>query len=190
MTMVRGFFALMVVICCGGLNVSIAQDIDGVIEHPMVKRYPGQEIRWQHIENYMPYHVPVGPVTGYRSIDDWIETQGRVTRTFYRLEGKERTYSEVYKNYLDALTAEGFEILGQGMFADRKGREVGTNQWMQVAFIKNPTQKPGEVTTLFAGTSSSGGAGAIVARKERAGGEAYVLVFVEQHSEDYVGTLI
>lgn len=41
-----------------------AQDIDGVIEHPMIKRYPGQVIAWQHIENYQPYQVPVGPVGG------------------------------------------------------------------------------------------------------------------------------
>ena len=102
-------------------TLTLAQDIDGVIEHPMVKRYPGQVIAWQHIENYQPYKVATGPVTGYRKIADWIETEGRVTRTFYKLEGEERSYSEVYKNYLDALKQEGFEILGEGFSADRRG---------------------------------------------------------------------
>ena len=44
--------------------IALAQDIDGAIEHPMIERYPGQVIAWQHIENYQPFKVPVGPVTG------------------------------------------------------------------------------------------------------------------------------
>lgn len=167
-----------------------AADIDGVIEHPLVSRYPGQEIRWQVIENYMPYRVPVGPVTGYRKIDDWIDTEGRVTRTFYRYQGTERTYSEIYKNYLDALQAEDFEILGSGFFADRKGSAIGSSNWIQVLYQNNPTNKPGEVGTIYAGTSSSGGAGSIVARKERAAGLVYAVITVEQHSADYVGSLV
>ena len=91
---------------------ALAQDIDGAVEHPMIERYPGQVIAWQHIENYQPFKVPTGPVTGYRAIDDVIETEGRLTRTFYKYEGTDRTWSEVYKNYLDALEAEGFDILG------------------------------------------------------------------------------
>jgi OOP family OmpA-OmpF porin len=170
--------------------IAAAQDIEGVVEHPMIERYPGQVIAWQHIENYQPYKVAVGPVTGYRQIGDWIETEGRVTRTFYKYEGEDRSYSEVYKNYLDALNAEGFEILGEGMSADRKGAAVGSRQWMEVTFRENPATKPGAVGTMFSGTSSSGGAGAIVASKERAAGTAYVVIYVEQHSKNYVGTLI
>ena len=167
-----------------------AQDIDGIAEHPMIKRYPGQVIAWQHIENYQPYKVAVGPVTGYRTITDWIDTEGRVTRTFYKYEGDERTYSEVYKNYLDGLRGEGFEILGEGIYADRKGTAIGSRQWMEVTFQTNPATKPGAVGTMFSGTSSSGGAGAVVAKKERAAGTAYVVVYVEQHSKNYIGTLI
>ncbi len=167
-----------------------AQDIDGVIEHPMIERYPGQVIAWQHIENYQPYKVATGPVAGYRTIKDWIETEGRVTRTFYKYEGEDRTFSEIYKNYLDALNAENFDILGEGLSADRKGVAIGSRQWMEVTFATNPATKPGAVGTMFSGTSSSGGAGAIVARKERAAGTAYVVIYVEQHSKNYVGALI
>jgi len=171
-------------------SVALSQDIDGAAEHPMIKRYPGQVIAWQHIENYQPYNVAVGPVTGYRTIADWIETEGRVTRTFYKYQGEDRSYAEVYRNYLDALQAENFEILGEGLSADRKGSAFGSRQWMEVTFQANPTAKPGAVGTLYSGTSSSGGAGAIVAKKERAAGDAYVVIYVEQHSKNYVGTLI
>lgn len=167
-----------------------AQDIDGAIEHPLITRYPGQEIRWQQIENYMPYRVPVGPVTGYRAIDDWIDTEGRVTRSFFRYQGAERTFSEIYQNYLAALEAQDFEILARGISADRRGNDAGSRKWLEVLFLQNPTTQPGEVSTLFAGTSSSGGAGAIVARKERAAGLVYTVVVIEQHAADYVGALI
>ncbi len=170
--------------------VAAAQDIDGVIEHPLITRYPGQEIRWQHIENYMPYRVPLGPVTGYRAIGEWLDTQGRVTRTFYRYQGEDRSYSEIYINYLDALKAQDFEILGEGFSADRRGNDVGSGTWMDVIFRENAATKPGEVGTMFSGTSSSGGAGSIVASKERAAGTVYVVLTVEQHSRNYVGTLI
>jgi len=167
-----------------------AQDIDGAVEHPLITRYPGQEIRWQQIENYMPYRVPVGPVTGYRKIDEWIDTEGRVTRTFYRYQGVDRSYSEIFQNYLQALQDQDFEILGQGLSADRRGNDIGSRNWLGVLYIENPTTQPGEVGTIFSGTSSSGGAGAIVARKERAAGLVYTVVVVEQHSAEYVGALI
>lgn len=167
-----------------------AQDADGVVEHPLISRYPGQDIPWQHIENYQPYRVPTGPVTGYRTISDWIDTQGRVTRTFYRYEGEERTFSEVYLNYLESLRAQEFDILMDGLSPDRRGTGPGSRQWAEVLFQENPATKPGAVGTMFSGTSSSGGAAALVAYKERAAGEVYVVINVEQHSSKYVGALI
>jgi len=169
----------------------LANDIEGVQEHPMIERYPGQEIRWQKIENYMMYEVPISPVTGYRKIDQWINTEGLVTLTFYRLQSEERTFSEVYLNYLSALEEQNFEILASQMAPDRNGRRVGGTSWIGVAFAANPITASGaEVHTLFAGTSSQGGIGAIVAKKDRAAGTAYVVIAVEQDSKDYIGALI
>ena len=167
-----------------------AEDIEGVQEHGLITRYPGQEIRWQQIEDYMPFRVPVGEVAGYRTINDWIDTEGRVTRTFYRYKGTDRTFAEFYLNYLRALQEQGFEILGKGVSGSRSGVAVGSRSWTEVYGIANPISKPGEVNTFFAGTSSSGGAGALVARKARAAGMVYVVIGVEQHAEDYVGVLI
>ncbi|MEZ5572133.1 MAG: OmpA family protein [Halioglobus sp.] len=182
---------LSLILFGSGLSAAAqAQDIEGIQEHPLLTRYPGQEIRWQHIENYMPFRVAVGPVTGYRQIADWIDTEGRVTRTFYRYKGTDRSYAEFYLNYLQALKEQGFEILGEGLSVDRKGTGVGSRSWSEVYFIANPAGKPGEVGTFFSGTSSSGGAGAIVARKERAAGTVYVIIGVEQHASDYVGALV
>jgi len=173
-----------------GIAPALAQDVDGLEDHPMVERFPGTELRWQSIETYRPYRLPVGPVTGYRRIDDWIDTEGRVTRSFYRYLGTDRGFTEVYLNFQEAFEAEGFEFLGQGISNDRKGVDVGSRQWLQVYLRENPFASQGESNTLAGGTSSSGGAGSFIVTKDRLAGRVYVVVSVEQHAEDYVGALI
>lgn len=167
-----------------------AQDMPGTADHPMIERFPGTDLTWQTIETYRPYRLPVGPVTGYRTIDDWIDTEGRVTRSFYRYAGTERDFAEVYLNFLGAFESEGFEILGRGSSDDRKGTDIGARQWMDVYLRENPFTAPGEASTMAAGTSSAGGAGSFIATKDRAAGRVYVIVSVEQHAEDFVGALI
>ncbi len=167
-----------------------AADLPGVSEHPMVTRYPGQEIRWQSIDNYREFRVPVGPVTGYRQIDDWIDAQGRVTRTFYVYRGQERDWREVFENYRGAFLAQDFEMLADGASDTRRGTGVASGQWLDVYLRANPFGAPGEVGTMAAGSATAGGQGVFVATRDRAAGPVYVVVTVEQHAEDFVGTLI
>jgi outer membrane protein OmpA-like peptidoglycan-associated protein len=174
-----------------GLAVPLlADELPGATDHPMVTRYPGQELRWQTIDNYREYRIPVGPVSGYRAIDDWIDTQGRVTRSFYVYPGTDRSWSEVYLNYRTAFEEQGFELLAEGSSDDRRGTAVGSRQWLEIYLRSNPLTAPGEVNSMAAGTSTSGGQGVFVARIDRAAGPAYVVVTVEQHAVDYVGTLV
>lgn len=165
-------------------------DADGVQEHPLLSRYPGQVITWQEIDNYREFRVPVGKVSGYRQIGEWIDTEGLVTRTFYTYRGEDRTVSEIHQNYLDALEAEGFEILGERYAPDRRGGDFASGSWVGVYVAANPWAKRGAVSTLVSGTSGSGGAGAIVATKDRAAGRIYVVINSEQHDTDYLGALI
>jgi outer membrane protein OmpA-like peptidoglycan-associated protein len=165
-------------------------DIEGASDHPMVSRYPGMDLSWQEIENYRPFRVPFGPVVGYRTIGDWIDTEGRVTRSYYSYQGTERGYAEVYKNYLDGLKSAGFEILAENLSIDRKGAAIGTSQWSLVYFAANPWNKHGAVDAFMHGVSSQGGAGAIVASKDRAAGKAFVVINVEQDSAEKIGVLV
>jgi len=169
-----------------------AKDVEGVREHPMVTRYPGQEIRWQRIENHLPYKVPAGPVAGYRRLAKTIETAGRVTRTFYVYAGKDRTHAEIWKNYSDAFKAAGFTILGEGAPTTRAGRSaIGGRAWLEVVFVDNPLNAEGApVNMMTTGSSTQGDSAAIVARAERAAGTAYVVLTIEQHSADTVAMLV
>ncbi len=167
-----------------------AQDIEDAADHPMVTRYPGLTLAWQEIENNRPYRIAVGAVTGYREIDAWIDTQGRVTRTFYTYSGADRTFSEVFLNYGEALDSEGFEIITQGVSETRSGPDVGSRSWTDVVMAANPVEPGSPPSTLVAGTSSQGGAGALIAKVERAAGTAYVVVMVEQHAAEEIGVLV
>lgn len=169
-----------------------AQDVPGSKDHPVITRYPGSVIRWYTVDNHRPYRVPTGPVTDYRKVEQGIDTEGRVTRLYYTLDGGERSDSEVQRNYRDALAAGGFEILAEGFVpAGSRSRGVGSRAWREVLFLGNPwNDNAGAVNEMASGTATSGGGGAVVARKVRAEGTAYVIVTVYQYRDDRVGTLV
>lgn len=160
-----------------------AQDVPDSKDHPVITRYPGSIIKWYKVENYIPFKIAAGPVTGYRTISEWIETEGRATRLYYELPG-ERTHSEVYKNFKDALAKEKFDIFIDGHLPERniKGT-AGGYTWMQVAM--NPNPQTGQ-TNMFKGTSTVGGTAAVFGKKERAEGNLYVLIYIRQYSKNTV----
>ena len=69
----KWLFPLLLVTSWTPIDPPRAADVAGATEHPLVSRYPGQELRWQTIDNFREFRIPTGPVTGYRNIDDWID---------------------------------------------------------------------------------------------------------------------
>lgn len=174
-----------------GTAPAAAADLEGAEDHPLITRYPGSEIAWYQMDNHRPYKLAVGPVTGYRAIGDWIETEGRVTRIYYVLDDSGRTEHEVYLNYHQALEDAGFEILAAGESdASTRGGAVGTRNWQQVFLGANPWSEGGAVNEMMAGSATSGGRGSVIAKKERADHTAYVAVSVYRFREDRIGTLV
>lgn len=160
-----------------------SQDVPDSEDHPVITRYPGSTISWYKVENYIPFKIAAGPVTGYRTISEWIETEGRATRIYYEMTG-ERTHSEVYKNFKEALVTAKFEIFIDGYFPERNVKgTVGGYGWMQVAM--NPNPQTGH-TNMFKGTSTVGGTAAVFGKKERAEGNLYVLIYIRQYSKNTV----
>ncbi len=165
-----------------------AGDVSGAKDHPVVTRYPGSEIKWYDVQAFEPYAIATGPVTGYRAIDEWIETQGRTTRIYYELEGA-KTHSEVFANYKKALVDAGFELLAEGLFTkSSRAPEVGSRNWLGVHYAKNAI--PPDGLRLLQGSSTSAGSAFVAATKERAAGRVYVAIGMTQYSQDIVATLI
>ncbi|MBL7645590.1 MAG: OmpA family protein [Candidatus Hydrogenedentes bacterium] len=181
-------------IACIALAISLvapAQDMEGSHDHPAVTRYPGSVIQWYTSENHRAYKVPTGPATGYRLIGDCINTEGRLTRIYYALEGGKRTHGEVYRNYMKALREAGFEILASGLHEkNSRGPEVGTRNWQEIFFSANPWENDGAANNMLSGSSTAGGSGSIIAKKERADNTLYVAVSVYHFSNDNVSTLV
>ncbi len=175
-----------------GTTTAQAQDLPGSKDHPIITRYPGSAIAWYRVDNHRPYRVPTGSVTDYRQIAEGIDTEGRLTRIYYTLDGGARSDAEVYENYRQALAAAGFEILAAGREpAGARGAGVGSRKWREVLYLSNPWgDTAGAVNEMGRGSATSGGGGSVVARKERAAGVAYVIVSVYQFREDRVSTLV
>jgi len=171
-----GFFALPML---------AQEDWKNCEDHPLITRYPGTYIYWCHTDNFTEYHVAIGKINGYRSIDKWLDIEGKVTRISYHYEGG-RTMGEIYLNYRNALEKAGFEILVQGQDPNRtKRQEVGGASWVGTAYIKNPL--PGDShSKLFLGTSSSGGYGHVAGKLARPTGNVYAVVTAYQHRSNMV----
>ncbi len=180
---------LCAVVCVlAGITAAALADVPGSKDHPVVSRYPGSDIKWYDVQAFQPYAIAVGPVTGYRKIDDWIETQGQTTRIYYELTGT-KTHSEVFANYRKALADAGFDMVAEGLFAQSsQSSEIGSRKWLNVHYQRNEIPTVG--IRLLKGSSTSGGSGFIAARKERAAGTVYVVIGLAQYSQDVITTLI
>ncbi len=188
--MLRSLIA-MALAACLSVPAAFAEDADGCEDHPAVSRYPGTDLQWCLTENFLPYKFPLGAVSGYRTIGEIEEISGRVTRNFYAYEGDDRTHTEVWKNFSDAIKAAGFDVIAEGVFPNSNRKpDVGGRSWQEVHLLNNGWTQGGAVGKMVSGTSSSGGSGAVLAKKVRADDTLWVSILVEQHSASEVGVLV
>lgn len=167
--------------------LALAADVKGSADHPLITRYPDSEITWYDVQEFQEYKIAVGPVTGYKKIDDWVDVSGKITRINYGLDGA-RTYFEVYSNYKSALEKAGFEILAEGNSPTRKGNDVGGRPFLDVHYAANAI--PPGASDILNGSSTSGGAAYLAARLRRPAGDVYVVLTAAQFRQDRIETLV
>lgn len=159
------------------------QDVKGSKDHRFITRYPASVIQYYEEQEFRPYKIAVGPQTGYKKIDKWIETEGKFTRIYYVLKG-DRTITEVYRNYLQALQKGGFSILAKGVNDIRNvGKAVGDRTFLGTAYIPNPYPTSSGIT-LHMGSATSGGSCYIAATVEKNGAKAYIVIGGAQYKAD------
>jgi len=185
------FAKLIALIALGAFMIGApvsAEDFAGSKDHPILTRYPGSEIKWYDVQAFSPYYIATGPVTGYSKIDDWIETQGQLTRIYYELEGT-RTPIEVYANYKKALEDAGLTILANGAFSQSSRKpDVGSRKWLATFYQRNELPPVG--IRLLQGSSTSSGSGYIAATKERAVGTVFITIGIAQYNQDITTIMI
>ncbi len=177
------------VFCCMVATPPIlrSQDVAGSEDHPLITRFPGSKITWYDNQGFAPYRIAVGPVTGYRKIDQWRDLEGGITRISYTVDG-ERNFYEVYSNYLNAVKKAGFEVLAEGFQQTRGHGEIGSRSFLEVHYKAN--ELPPGASLLLTGSSTSGGSGFIAGYLERPQGNVAVAVGVAQYKSDQVVVLV
>ena len=112
-----------------------------------------------------------------------------MTRIYYELVG-ERTHADVYANYKKALTGAGFKLLADGFQVNAsQSPEIGSRKWLGVYYAMNEFPASAGVA-LLQGSATSGGSAFLAAKKEQAGGLAYVAIGLTQQRADRVSFLI
>ncbi len=172
---------------CGVLHAQV--DKDSCKDHSLITRYPGAVIEYCDLQVYKEYRIATGAETGYKKIDDWTNTAGKSTRIYYSIKG-DRTVSEVYKNYLDALAKGGFTLMANRLHSDRNvSSEVGGATWLSTFYSANPF--PTNVgIRINQGSGTSGGTFYIAGNLNSPNGKVYVVVSGKQYTDKEVVVLL
>ena len=162
------------------LSLAIAQDKKGSKDHSLITRYPGSVIEYYEEQNFIPYAIATGSVTGYKKIDLWKNIEGKRTRIYYKLKG-EVTLTEIYGNYKQAMEKAGFTFLAKGIDdKNNVSKEIGGATFLNVFYEKNPFPAS-ENINLLKGSSTSGGTCYLAAHLEKNGGSIYVVLAGKQY---------
>ena len=162
---------------------SFAQtDIEGSKDHLLISRYPGSHIAYYDEQDYSTYSIATGPVTGYKTISDWLEVEGKFTRIYYELEDN-TSITQIFINYRNAMEKAGFEVLAKGLFKDRNVKnDVGGGSWLGTFYAKNNYPTSANIL-MGAGSATSGGTCFITGKLSKPSGTAYVVVAGKEYSD-------
>jgi len=98
------------------------KDIKGAADNPLVPRYEGSFLVSYALQKFTDFNLPLSPLEANGKLDasnnnvfapkQSMDLEGQLTRLVY-LEPEDRSPLEVLRNYQDALTATGGEVLWQ-----------------------------------------------------------------------------
>jgi len=159
------------------------KDAEGSKDHPIISRYPGSVIVYYQEEEYYPYSIAVGPVTGYQTISDWMDMEGKFTRIYYELGG-DVTITQIFANYQKAMEKAGFEILAKGVHKDRNvSKEIGGGSWLGTFYAKNNYPTNSNIL-LGAGSATVGGTCYLAGKLTKNNSTAYVVIGSKEYSSE------
>lgn len=165
------------------VTLNAQSEVPGAEDHKLISRYPGSLLLGYDVQEYDRYKIAIGPVTGYRHIDDWLEVEGKVTRIYYALKS-DRSVTEVFFNYQNALKKNGFEILAEGFFKNSNvAKTFGGRAWLGVYHTAN--QLPTGMDILV-GSATSSGSAFVAGKLSNNNGTAYVAISLTQYSAHVV----
>jgi outer membrane protein OmpA-like peptidoglycan-associated protein len=183
MKRITHFLFLFILILLAAIPAFAQKDFEGSSDHPLITRYPGAYIGWYDQQAFETYKIALGPVTGYRHIDDWMEVEGKLTRIYYVVKGS-NTITEIFRNYMSAIEKAGFETLVKGIESGSNvGKDIGGNSWMRTAYAANPLPSNGLIK-LLDGSATSEGSCYLAAKLSRPEGDVYLALGGHTYSSE------
>jgi len=153
---------------------SLAADVEGSSDHPMVSRYEGSEIKEYDFREFDQYEILLGKVTRAPGEPNNLKAEksetleGKVTKISYYLP-EDRSTLEVFRNYENALKDAGFEVLYTCSDKECGGRDFnhevveynsmfGDNYYDQRYLAAKLTRPEGDVyVSLYTVKNTTGG---------------------------------
>jgi OmpA-OmpF porin, OOP family len=158
------------------------QDVTGGKDHPLISRYEGSTIVKYGQKAFAEYTLARGPQVfhgdarghGKISLAGSERVAGKLTRITY-LAPAGRSALEIYRNYEEALSSAGFELLFRCMESECGAR------FASAAFPLRQQELPGSVGTIGIQDQHY-----LAARLERPQGDLYVGVYVYFDKSNFV----
>jgi OOP family OmpA-OmpF porin len=174
-------------IFCFGLQAQT--NANNCKDHPIITRYPAAIIEYCDEQIYKEFHIAKGDEVGYQKIEDWVKVAGKNNRIYYSIKG-DRTVSEVYKNYLEALKNGSFNLMANQLHAERNvSNKIGGATWLSTFYKSNPF--PTNVgIRVNQGSGTVGGTFYIAGNLETPSGKVYVVVSGKQYTDNEVVVLV
>ena len=100
------------------------QDIEGSMDHPIISRYPGSYIYYYDQKEFDEFEILLGPIKTPSDKDIKLakkqKFEGKVTKIQYQVP-KNRSASEVFKNYEEAIRKANFDPIYVGRGSEIAG---------------------------------------------------------------------
>ena len=105
------YYATVVLLLFTNVGASLAADVKGSQDHPLISRFPGSEIVGYFHRDFEQVQLPRGPGISYNTgkFDTADTVEGELTRIVY-LSPTGKGPLEVFRNYEQALKAAGLKV--------------------------------------------------------------------------------
>jgi len=151
-------------------HIAFAADARDSVDHPLLTRFPGAEIRSYQEVGFDSAVMPGAAIEDADDPQNLLEVEGKVTRISYRIPG-ERSVLEVMRNYESALGAAGFETL----FSCANQAECGADMMAFIA-LSGRMRPTGFGDAIFSDSAQR----ALLGRRIDDNGEVHVFLHVKE----------
>jgi OmpA-OmpF porin, OOP family len=183
----KAFLLFFFIVAVLPFRVAGAADLPGSKDHPLMRRFAGSEIVGYQVKRFDQYDLQTSTFSRYNFetkkleyVTPPLKPEGRLTRIWYEAAGDTGSL-EVFRNYINELTARGFVIL-----YDSK-KDPAAIRWINylAPFGSMDIQTSRSNYIFYA--AEKGGICVFSAKKKRPEGDVYVhLTVVEWGKSDAV----